>query len=190
MEGETTKINYLAIVAAVLAFAALVLPWFAVTMTAPYTEPPTNMEYTVYLYQVAGTVNGTSLTTTANVWFVWGALALVLVAAICSLAGSVFATKKGQLLILAAGIMALLSMVVFGAGLLNSQYVDVNTEPQAVLSLFPAGAFGLSAAVIEDYYHFSWTLSFGFWLALVSAILCFASLVTHSLERKKIQPPN
>jgi hypothetical protein len=151
-----------------------------------YVEPVINMEFNAYLYQLAGTVNEISQTTTANVWFLWGALALILFAGVGCLAGSFLASRKGQVLVLTAGIAALLSMVVFGAGLLNSDFANPSEEPAAVMNLFPSNAFGMTAEeAMEWFYSFSWFLSYGFWLALLSAILSFVSLVTHSMSMKK-----
>ena len=54
------KINYLGLVAAILAIAGLALPWFTFTMTALYDN--INADFTVYLYQIQGTINGVSAT--------------------------------------------------------------------------------------------------------------------------------
>jgi hypothetical protein len=45
--GETTKLTIWKLVLLFLAFAAFVLPWFAVTMTAPYNEQQTILNYSV-----------------------------------------------------------------------------------------------------------------------------------------------
>ena len=144
------------------------------------------MQYAAYLYQISGTVNGISQSVTANIWFVWGALAMVLVAAVGCLAGSLLTGSRGQLLVLMAGLLSLLSLVVFGAGLLNSDFVNLDLEPGYVMNLFAPNVFGISAQAANEFaYHYEWFLSYGFWLALTSAVLAFISTVTHTLTRKK-----
>jgi hypothetical protein len=178
------KLNYVGVVAAVLAFVSLLLPWFTVTMTS--VDEPIKMDFTVYLYQIQGTVNGVSATSFANVWFVWGALALVVFTAIICLAGSILSGRKGQVLLLIAGIFALLSAVVFGAGLLNSSYSNTDSEPAAIMGLFPSNAFAVTAeSAMQNSYDFVWWLSYGFWLTIVSAIIAFVGAVMPSLVSKK-----
>jgi hypothetical protein len=179
------KLNYVGVVAAVLAFVGLLLPWFTVTLTS--VDGAINMDFSVYLYQIQGTVNGVSATSFANVWFVWGALALIIITAICCLVGSFFTGRKGQVLLLMAGIFALLSAVVFGAGLLNSSYSNTDTEPASVMGLFPSNAFAPITAdtAMQNSYDIAWWLSYGFWLTIVGAIMAFVGAVTPSLLSKK-----
>ncbi len=178
------KVNYFGIIAAVLALASLALPWFSVTMTA-YGEP-IKMQFTSYLWQIQGTVNGVSATAFPNVWFVWGALALTVVVAVACLAGSFFAGRKGLLLLLVAGILALLAMVVFGAGLLSSNYANADSEPASVMGLFSSNAFGITVDSAMQYsYDFVWYLSYGFWLAIGAAIMGFVAAAAPSLMSKK-----
>jgi hypothetical protein len=175
------KINFIAIIAGILALASLALPWFV----GGFNSSDVNMEFTAYLYQIAGVVNSVSQTVTVAVWFGLVAVAFLLIAAVSSFVGSFVVGKKGQLLILAAGILALMSMVVFGAGILNSNFVVEELNPRYTLSYFPNN-FGLTADQIDNgWYDYSWSLSIGFWLALGSAIVAFVSLVTHNMQKVK-----
>jgi hypothetical protein len=179
------KINYFGVVAAVLAFASLVLSWYTVTMTA--VGASIKMDFTVYLYQIQGTVNGVSATAFPNIWFVWGALALMVITAVGCLAGSVLAGRKGQLLLLMAGILALLAMVAFGGGLLNSNYANEDLEPASAMGLFPANAFGITVDNAMQYgYNFVWSLSYGFWLAAVAPSLLAKKSAVPANEPKTV----
>jgi hypothetical protein len=175
------KLNYIGVVASVLAFVSLLLPWFTVTMTS--VDESIKMDFTAYLYQIQGTVNGVSASSFANVWFVWGALSLIALTAFSCLAGSILTGRKGQILLLMAGIFALLSAVVFGAGLLNSSYAN---EPASVRGLFSSNAFPITTeTAMENSYDLTWWLSFGFWLTIVGAIMAFVGAVVPSLFSKK-----
>ena len=176
------RINYFGILAAVLAFASLGFPWFFVTATS--YDQSIHMSYTAYLYQIQGSVNGIPATAFPNIWFVMSALVLIIVTAVCCLAGSFQVGRRGQLLLLAAGIVALLSIVVFGAGLLNSDYANSSLEPGAIMNLFPSGTFGQTTVdvAMQNGYNFSWYLSIGFWLAIGVAIMAFVGTVAPSLK--------
>lgn len=178
------KINYLALVAAILAIAGLALPWFTFTMTAPYDN--INAAFTVYLYQIQGTINGVSATAFANVWFVFGGLALAAVTVVCCFAGAFLAGRKGQVLLLLAGIVALLSMVAFGGGLLMSDYIRTALEPGAVMAFFPNNALGITTdtAMNAFYNNIEWWLGYGFWVTIGTAILAFVAAVAPSLSKK------
>jgi hypothetical protein len=180
------KINYLSVVAAALAFFAIALPWLTVGSSSDWVTPPITMEFTAYLFQVAGTVNGIHQTVMPNVWFLWGALVMVLASAVACLSGTLLAGRKGQVLVLVSGLMALLSLVVFGAGLLNSDFVVTDLEPGYIMRLFPPNAFGITAEAAMEYgYDYSWFLGVGFWMALGSSVVAFISTVLHPTFPRK-----
>lgn len=171
-----------------LSLASLALSWLSVSMTAYGAS--LNMQFTAYLYQIHGTVNGVSANAFPNVWFVWGALVLMVVVAVGSFAGSFLAGRRGLLLLLTAGILALLAMVVFGAGLLSSSYANSDSEPASVMGLFSSNAFGVTANNAMQYgYDFVWYLSYGFWLAIGAAIMAFVGTAAPALMAKKAVPP-
>jgi hypothetical protein len=179
------KVNFVGLVAGVTALVALALPWLTVSSTAVFDD--ITMVFTVYLYQVQGTINATSATTFPNVWFTLGALALIILTAVFSFAGSLIANRKSQPLLLLAGITGILTVVVFGIGLLNSDYANTHLEPAAVMNLFEANAFGITAdQAMESSYDFVWWLGYGFWLALVTALIAFVAAVAPSLAKKKL----
>ncbi len=173
------KINYIAVVSGILAIISLALPWF----NGAFKGITYDMQFTASLYQISGVVNGISETTFVNIWFGLVAVVFLLITVVSSFVGSMIAGKKGQLLILSAGILALMSMVVFGAGMLNSDFAKEELNPAYTLSYFP-DSFGLTTQQIDaDWYTYSWSLNFGFWTALAAGIIAFASLVTHNTTK-------
>ncbi len=178
------KINYLAIIAGIVALVSLVLPWFI----GGFDTSDVHMEFTAYLYQITGVVNTVSQTTFVSVWFGWAAIAFLLIGAVNSFTGSLIVGKKGQLLILSAGIFAILSMVVFGAGIVNSDFASSDLNPRYTISYFP-NTFGLTDAQIDGMYDSSWSLNYGFWLALAAGIIAFAALVTHNTSKLAASKP-
>jgi hypothetical protein len=179
------KRNYLAIIAGILALVTLALPWF----NGAFKGETNDMQFTASLYQISGTVNGTSESTVALVRFGLVAVAFLVIAAVASFAGSIVMGKKGQMLILTGGILSLLSIVVFGAGMLNSDFADMDLNPSYTLSYFP-DHFGLTTQQIDaDWYHYSWSLNIGFYMALVTAIIGFASLVVHNQKKPVLAEP-
>ena len=179
------KINYLAIIAGILAVVSLALPWF----DGGFKGDIYDMQFSASLYQISGTVNGMSETTFTLLWFSLVAVAFLVISAVSSFVGSVTVGKKGQLLILMGGILALMSMVVFGAGILNSNFVVMHLNPLYTLSYFQ-DQFGLTSQQISmDHYVYSWSLNVGFWAAFVAGILAFASLVAHKINRAASTKP-
>ncbi len=178
------KANFVGLVAGSTAIVALALSWLTVSSTAVFED--ITMDFTVYLYQVQGIINGTSATTFPNIWFTLGALALITLTALLCFAGSLLSNRKGKLLLLLAGISAILTVIVFGVGLLNSDYANPHLEPAAAMNLFEANAFGITAdEAMQSSYDFVWWLGYGFWLALVTAVIAFVAAVAPSLRKKK-----
>lgn len=92
----------------------------------------------------------------------WAALILVIVGALLALAGSTMG--KGRAMLVGGGVLTLLSIIIFAVGLMN--------DLSAIQVVFPEiGLF--SSGGIAEVASWSTYLSFGFWLALVAAILMF-----------------
>ena len=183
------KINYIGLVSVVLAVASLAMPWLSATMTSD--DNTVKMQFNAYLYQVQGTVNGTSANAFPNLWFIYGALALTVLVVAGSLAGSLLSGRRGLLLLLLAGILSLLAMTVFGVGLSTSNFGNVADEPKMAMDLFPSNAFGMTSAdAMQNWYDISWFFSYGFWLALGAAIMGFVGAVAPALTAKKIAAPS
>lgn len=160
------KPNYIGIVGGILAFISLALPWWTLSMST--TGVPISVDVSVYLYQV--TTAG--LTVTMELWYAWAALAFVIIGGLLGIVGSV--TALGRKLLIAGGVLALLSIIIFAAGLQN----ELSKIPVTGIGLFSSGSYSYMGVSL----NYSTYLSFGFWLALVAAIIMFVA------SRKKPAP--
>jgi hypothetical protein len=157
------KVNYIGIVAGILAFIGIALPWWSISVSAMGISTG----YDVYLYQVA-TIPGA----TWDTWFIWAALALVIVGGLITIVASVMA--KGKMILIGGGVLILLSLIIFAVGLMNA----LSGIPISGIGVFSSGSFSVGTETI------SWStyLSYGFWLALVAMILAFVAYIRHPKE--------
>jgi hypothetical protein len=145
------KINYIGIVGGIIAFISLALPWWTMSFSM------SSMSMSLQVYPFQATTEG--VTATLNLWYGWVALTFVVIGGLLGIIGSLI--EKGKLPLLGGGILALLSIIVFAAGL----QMDISGALSGFTSigLFSSGSY-LGAS-------YSTYLSYGFWLALVSAII-------------------
>ena len=162
------KINYIGIIAAILAFSSLFLPWFTIKL---WTENMSSIiDFSANLYQLTGTVEGVTKSMFLIVWFNGGAFVLMLTTFLACIVSSTFA-KRRRLLFFISCALSLVAMLVFGYGLANSNFAVEEINPGYTINLFPEGSFGLSAEqAMQNSYSYSWDIGIGFWLALVTAI--------------------
>ena len=176
-KGYDLKPNILGIIGGVIAFISLVLPWWSMTLSASALTSLTSYSASVsiYPYQATAGTMGFSSTVNVNLWYGWAALALIIVGGILSTAGSL--VSKGRIVILVGGLLALLSIIIFAVGLQSELSQPLATGfPQ--VSLFSSGTYyGLANYVTY--------LSFGFWIALVSAIIM---LVASARKTAQVPP--
>jgi len=99
----------------------------------------------------------------------WLALVLVLFSGLLGIVGSLKLDSKG---LLGGGILALLSVIIFAVGL----QIQLSTA-EMTLGLFSSG---------EGYLTY---LSFGFWIALVAAIVMFVASRKKPAEAAAFPPP-
>jgi hypothetical protein len=168
------RLNYLGIVGSILAFISLLLPWWALDLSA-MGRPPWGLS--LYLFQATATsLGGAPAAVTVNLWFGWTALAFVVIGGLLSLTDSVIATRRKTLLALGE-ILVLLSLIVFVAGLQNQISSGPLTNGRGFptkVGVFSTGTDGTSGN-ISLLFDYSTHLSYGFWLALVAAIIMFAA---------------
>lgn len=152
------KPNYIGIIAGILAFISIALPWWTYTVSLGEISA----EMSIYLYQIQS-----SLPTTITLeWYAWAALALIIIGGLLAIVGSVIATM-GKKIIIVGGIIALLSIIIFAVGLMtDSQF-----------SGLPGGNALFGSGTGYSYY-----LSYGFWIALVAAIIAFVAYAKHPAE--------
>jgi hypothetical protein len=172
------KPNYLGIIGGILAFIALVLPWWVMSISSSVMGTAFSGELSVNLYQATATVMGISTTVSLNLWFGWTALVFVVIGGLLGLAGSLITSGRRMVLAL-GGILVLLSIIVFAAGLQNQ------ISSGSLATGYPTGAglfSGGSYTYLGTSINYSTYLSFGFWLPLVAAIIMFAALTRKPAE--------
>jgi hypothetical protein len=91
-----------------------------------------------------------------NLWYNWVALLLIILGGVVGLAGSTM--LNGKKMLIGGGLLALLSIIIFAAGL----QMDLSSH-NALVGIFSTGTY-------------STYLSYGFWLALVAAIIMLVAM--------------
>ncbi len=168
-------------VAGIVAVASLLLPWFSMELWTKNLD--TTMNFTAYLYQITGNVEGVTRSVFLVLWFTAGALVLMAGTAVTCMIAVLSHGRRGRMLLLSSFAFALLSTFIFALGLVTSNFAVENLNPGYTISQFPEGSFGISAEQsMQKSYDYSWAAGYGFWLALVVAVL---SLVSAMISRKK-----
>jgi hypothetical protein len=173
------KINYIGVIAGILAFISLALPWWVMSMSATALEITVSGDISMFLYQTTSSVMGMSQTVTMDLWFCWIVLALILIAGVAGIVGSVLIGKNGKTVLLIAGILALLSIIIFAIGLQSELSKAPPVPGFPSVGLFSSGSFNFMEGISMQYSSY---LTFGFWLALIAAILAFVSLLRHPTQ--------
>jgi len=177
------KLNYLGIIAGIVAFVSLFLPWFTIELWTKNLS--STMSFAAGLYQLTGTVEGVAKSMFLVLWFNGGSFILILLAGLLSLAAGTFIKKHRVMIFLSSCVFALIAMGIFGYGLINSNFAIEEINPGYTISQFPEGSFGLSADESMLYsYDYSWTIGIGFWLALASAVLALLAALMSKNDQK------
>lgn len=165
------RLNYVGILAGIIAFITLILPWWTAAATLPVTSLATiqlyyPLRFSLYLYEASASfVANPALYTkvvTLDLWFCWVTLALVALAGILAIVGSV-RPGKGKRILVIGGLVALVSIVVFAVGL------------ESELSRTGSG-LDLFNTVTGTWGTLSTYLSLGFWSGLIAgAIMLIAA---------------
>jgi len=150
-----------------VAFASLVMPWWTATASVPVVGlgNSTAIDFPLYLYEASASVLGNppSQVVTLDLWFCLPTLALLALASILAIVGSVM-IGKGKWILLIGGVLALLSIVVFAVGLWTE------------LSRVGSG-LDLFKTVTENWGTISTRLSFGFWGGLIAGVVMLLAAV-------------
>jgi hypothetical protein len=154
------KLNIIGIVGGILAFVSLALPWW--TLSFGYSG--TSLDVSIYPYMAVDVGAGISL------WYGWVALALIIVGGLLGIVGSLTPGKAKMLSI--GGALALVSIIIFAVGLQLDFLSIPSTEGSPTFALFMLPTSVSSSGYDMSYFAY---LSFGFWIALVAAILMFAA---------------
>jgi len=153
-------------------------------MTAEAMGMSMSAYVSIYPYQATASAMGASATVTMELWFGWAAFALIIIAGIAGIVGSLIVGKNGKIILTIAGILALLSIMIFAIGLQNelSKAPPVSGFPE--VGLFSSSSYSFMGASMD----YSTYLTFGFWLALITAIIAFISLDKHPMAPPAAPP--
>ena len=141
-------------------------------------------DVSVYPYQASASAMGASQTVAMDLWFGWAAFAFIVIAGVAGIVGSVIVGKTGKMILIVAGILALLSIIIFAAGLQGELSKEAPVSGFPEVGLFSSGSWSFMGASM----NYSSYLSFGFWLALVAAIIVFISLGKHPMAPPPAPP--
>ncbi|MGQ9641750.1 MAG: hypothetical protein ACUVUF_06480 [Candidatus Bathycorpusculaceae bacterium] len=154
-------------------------------MSATALEITVGGDVSIFLYQVTASSMGVAQTVTMELWFCWVALALIVIAGVAGIVGSVLIGEKGKRILLIAGILALLSIIIFAVGLQNELSKAPPVPGFPSVGLFSSGSFTFMEEMSMQYSSY---LTIGFWLALVAAIMTFVSLLKHPKTESGTSP--
>lgn len=142
-------------------------------MWAEVTGGIETVDVLVYPFEATAKGMGVSDTVAMDLWFGRAALALIVIAGIVGIVGSLIIGKIGKVILVVAGILALLSIIIFAAGLQGE------LSEGAVVAGFPeVGLFSSGSFMGLDYVAY---LCVGFWVALAAAIIAFISSLKHPM---------
>jgi hypothetical protein len=182
-EKSYLKANYVGIIGGTIAFVSLALPWWAMSMSATVGGTSYSVDVSVYPYQATATALGVSQSVAISIWYGWVALVLVIIGGVLGIVGSV--TALGKKLLIGGGALALLAIIIFAAGLQNELSATSVISNAPVVGLFSGGSYNFLGTSM----NYSTYLSFGFWIALVSAIIMFAAIKTQPGEKAPAPAP-
>lgn len=168
------KPRYLGIIGAIIAFISYALPWWTTTVSL-------GASYSLYVNEAAATFPASM-----SLWYAWTALAVIVIGAVLAILGSL--VESTRLILLVGAVLTLLSVVIFAVGLQNqlsnlgSSFWGLTLPGGPAVGLFSSGSYSG-----VDYTTY---LSFGFWLALIGAILMLVACRKRPVTTiSSIQPP-
>jgi hypothetical protein len=175
------KLNIIGIIGAIIAFISLALPWWTMSISSSMVGISYTGDVSIYPYEARVSAMGFSMAVDLTLWYGYVAFALVVLGGLLGIVGSV--AQKGRMMLLGGGALALLSIIVFVAGLqLDLSRALMSGWP--VVGLFGSGTYSPTEGLAMNYTAY---LSFGFWIALVAGIM----MLVASLSKKPVQaaPP-
>jgi uncharacterized membrane protein YhaH (DUF805 family) len=110
-------------------------------------------------------------------WYAWTALVLIIVGGALGILGSLI--QNTRLVLVVGGIFTLLAVVIFAGGLQNQLSTTAPILGGPLVSLFSSGTY--------EGVNYTTYLSYGFWLALVAAVLMFVACRKSPLQTSTTQ---
>jgi hypothetical protein len=142
--------------------------------------------YDMQVYPYQATALGISAP--LNLWYGWAALAFIVLGGLLGIVGSLMAhAQNGKMLLMGGGVLALLSIIIFAVGLQSdlSSLSGVTGGLSIGLFTIPPVTIGTGGSAIS----YSTYLSYGFWLALASAIIMLVAMGRKPKENVPAPPP-
>lgn len=177
------KQNIIGIIGAIIAFISLALPWWTMSISSSIGGISYTGDASIYPYQARVSFMGFSMAVDHTLWYGYVALALVVLGGLLGIVGSV--AQKGRMMLLGGGALALLSIIVFVAGL----QLDLSTALMSgwpVVGLFGSGTYSPTEGSAMNYTTY---LSFGFWIALVAGIMMLVASRKKPVQAAPPPPP-
>jgi len=179
----------------VLALISLILPWWYFQMSTSILGVSFSTTVTADLYKVmistrlfgeGGEIPYATESTAMNMWFAQITLYLILVGGILAIVGGVISGKIGRNTLIFAGVLFLLSIIVYAYGLqsellkLTDELINYpyNLKDFPRIQLFSFGAYSHPDYPVPSWDYSSY-LYVGFWLDLIATILAFMSARRH-----------
>jgi hypothetical protein len=183
MQGEkgALKLNITGLVGGILAFVSLALPWWTLSVSSAVTGFG-NFSVDVSIYPYMASMAGLGVTA-IDLWFGWIALAFIIVGGLLGIIGSLKPDRAKVLLI--SGALALVSIIIFAVGLQIMLLQGLGLDS----SIFLFGSGSLSASEYGADVNYLAYLSFGFWIALIAAIMMFAASRKKPAQIAGFPPP-
>jgi hypothetical protein len=182
-ETNSLKLNVIGIVGGILSFVSLALPWWTMSMSSTLMGMSFSVDVSVYPYQATMSALGMSEAADMGIWYGWAALALVLIGGLIGIVASVKPDKAKLLAI--GGVLSILSIIIFAAGLQLELAKAPPAENLPVVGLFGGGTYNYEGTSM----NYASYLSFGFWIALVAAIVMFVASRKKPTEAAAFPPP-
>jgi len=176
------KPNIIGIVGGILTFVSLALPWWTMSVSSALGELG-SITIDVSVYPFMASMGGLDTAVGISLWYGWVALALIIIGGLLGIVGSLKPDKAKMLSY--GGILALVSIIIFAVGLQVDFLSIPSTEGSPTFALFGGSTVSESGYEISYFAY----LSFGFWIALVAAIVMFVASRKKPAEAVAPLPP-
>lgn len=188
------KINIFGIIAGVLAFVSLILPWWYFQVSTSILGVSLDTSITTDLYKATFSARlwgeGGQIPYVAdfpiNMWFGFLASRFIFIAGILAVVGGLISDRLGKAISVLAGIFILFSIITYAYGLQsklpeltdNLHNYPYNLEGFPEVQLFSSGTYSHPAYPVPAWNYSSY-FYIGFWVNLIASILAFISASKH-----------
>jgi len=166
---------------AILAFITIILPWYSATPTlfgeTRAAAHASLLDLVNPARAFSGLLGGQAFAQVILPWPIWVALTLIIIGGLLGLIASFIIGGKGKRLLVVAGILVLLSPIIFAIGF-ASQGIPLFGSVEVLVFVPPITLHGTVALY----------LSFGFFFVVIVAVLMFISTKKHPMEAEADSP--